>query len=384
MFFSKICFCSDEFSDNLPYKVGTRNTANLRCYFLVNPAKTYTFSTTYKYADADAQRQWDNFAVSSSSNTVNAGKYCVVTTPTPKFKNLGRFYSYSATVIPQTFSPIVSGLHQFQCWGAAGGGSLDDGTLYANTHCLGGYVTGDISLTVGARTYYLAVGQKGGNGAYSQSTSTGGWPGGGTGSRDKSDDERGGGGGGFSAIYLETFTSSTATAFDKLKTRIMVAGAGGGSTWAHVAYGYKGCGGGIEGTSSASATAGTQDSGNAFGIGQNANSIGLGTEGGDVGAGGGGGGYWGGKACQSNSALGRYDAGTYCGGGGSSFASGMTGCKAITETSTSSSISYRTGSDATIHYSGLKFTNASTIAGNASMPNPAAATGNITGNPNNG
>lgn len=76
--------------------------------------------------------------------------------------------------------------------------------------------------------------------------------------------------------------------------------------------------------------------------------------------------------------------GAYNGGGGSSFASGMTGCKAITATSTSSSISYRTGSDATIHYSGLKFTNASTIAGNAAMPNPAAGSGTVNGNQGNG
>lgn len=166
----------------------------------------------------------------------------------------------------------------------------------------------------------------------------------------------------------------------------MVGGGGGGCTYgSYYSNNYLGAGGGLSGISSTSSSAGEQDKGYAFGVGQNASSIGYGLDdSGDVGAGGGGGGYWGGNACQTNSRIGYYMKGAYNGGGGSSFASGMTGCKAITETSTSSSISYRTGSDATIHYSGLKFTNASTIAGNASMPNPVAATGNITGNPNNG
>ena len=164
----------------------------------------------------------------------------------------------------------------------------------------------------------------------------------------------------------------------------MVGGAGGGCCYgSYYSNNYMGAGGGLSGISSTSSSPGAQDSGYSFGVGQDASSWGKETQsGGDIGSGGGGGGYWGGKACTDNNQ--RNAHGAYNGGGGSSFASGMTGCKAITETSTSSSISYRTGSDATIHYSGLKFTNASTIAGNASMPNPAAATGNITGNPNNG
>ena len=269
-----------------------------------------------------------------------------------------------------------------ECWGAAGGRSMQEAILKTNKQSLGGYVTGDINLSANERTLHLAVGQQGGD-AILSGQSSGGWPGGGKGYRDQADNESGGGGGGFSAIYLETFTSATATNFDKLKTRIMVAGAGGGCTLSGSANSYfYGAGGGINGISSPKAAAGTQNSGNAFGIGGNASSYGGSGVGADTGTGGGGGGYWGGKAASSTSS--SYSNGEHNGGGGSSFASGMTGCKAITETSTSSSISYRTGSDATIHYSGLKFTNASTIAGNASMPNPAAATGNITGNPNNG
>lgn len=258
---------------------------------------------------------------------------------------------------------------------------MQESALKTNNQSLGGYVTGDLTATVGERTYYLAVGQQGGD-AILKGKAAGGWPGGGKGFPDQNDNESGGGGGGFSAIYLETFTSTTATNFDKLKTRIMVAGAGGGCTMSGASNSfYYGAGGGLSGISSRAA-AGTQDSGNAMGIGKDATHIGGSGYNSDTGTGGGGGGYWGGLTSTSTSN--DYDKGQNNGGGGSSFASGMTGCKAITETSTSSSISYRTGSDATIHYSGLKFTNASTIAGNASMPNPAAATGNITGNPNNG
>ena len=326
-------YALDEFSDNgsycKPYKVGTRNTANLRCYFLVNPAKSYTFSTTYKYADADAQRQWDNFSVSSTSNTVNAGKYRVVTTPTPKFKNLGRLYSYSATVIPQTFKPAFSYLYQFQCWGGAGGRSLDQGSLKTNTHSLGGYVTGDMTLTANERTFYLAVGAQGSDAIY-RGSAAGGWPGGGKGYPDAADDESGGGGGGFSAVYLDEFTKSTATDFNKLKTRIMVAGAGGGCSYGSY-YGttyMAGSGGGLSGIGAGGAAAGTQDSGYSFGVGMNAADRGNGYEGGDVGSGGGGGGYWGGRANNSGSTR-YYNQGHFNGAGGSSFASGMTGCKAI-------------------------------------------------------
>lgn len=282
--------------------------------------------------------------------------------------------------MPQTFSPTYSGLYQFQCWGGCGGRSLDQGNMGANLHSVGGYVTGDMTLTAEERTFFLAVGQQGGD-AILHGYATGGWPGGGKGYPDKADDESGGGGGGCSAIYLETFTKATATNFDKLKTRIMVAGAGGGSTYStYYSGGFYGAGGGLNGIASPSAAAGTQDSGYSFGIGQDAKSIGPG----DYGTGGGGAGYWGGKALQTETTYSPQAQGAYNGGGGSSFASGMTGCKAITATSTSSSISYRTGSDATIHYSGLKFTNASTIAGNAAMPNPAAGSGTVNGNQGNG
>jgi len=76
---------------------------------------------------------------------------------------------------------------------------------------------------------------------------------------------------------------------------------------------------------------------------------------------GGGGGYYGG----ANSIV-------HCGGsGGSSFISGHSGCNAIKESSTESSIIH-TGSPN--HYSGYMFTNSMMIAGNEPMPSPISGT----------
>ena len=391
-----------KFDGNQPYRVGSSDTDGSSVYYyLVNPSIAKDLKSSYKLlhngtVDESGSnntqftrgRQWKTITLAGAdaaeTNTnmtckIERGKYRVITTSAPLFKNLARLYSYSTT-IPQTFEPAYSGLYQFQCWGGCGGRSLDQGKMGANLHSVGGYVTGDMTLTEAERTFYLAVGEQGGD-AIIRGIAVGGWPGGGKGYSDCNDDESGGGGGGCSAIYLEAFTKDNATNFDKLKTRIMVAGAGGGSTYSTLyTGGFLGAGGGLSGLASTSAKAGTQDSGYQFGVGQNAKSTGPG----NYGTGGGGAGYWGGYALQTETSYSNGGTGAYNGGGGSSFVSGLTGCKAITATSTSSSISYRTGTDATIHYSGLYFTNASTIAGNASMPNPAAATGNVTGSQGNG
>nr|WP_244870434.1 glycine rich domain-containing protein [Segatella albensis] len=79
------------------------------------------------------------------------------------------------------------------------------------------------------------------------------------------------------------------------------------------------------------------------------------------GSGGGGGYYGGGASCR----------GHVCGGGGSSFISGYTGCDAIDESSIEDHIVH-TGQPN--HYSGKVFTNAVMIDGGSVMPKPGGGT----------
>ena len=69
----------------------------------------------------------------------------------------------------------------------------------------------------------------------------------------------------------------------------------------------------------------------------------------------------------------------YGGGGGSSFISGHSGCKAITSSSTSTSITHSSSAN---HYSGKVFTNTVMKAGNESIPSPTGGT--ETGHSGNG
>jgi len=185
---------------------------------------------------------------------------------------------------------------------------------------LGGYSKGDITLAAGQTISVYVGGSSGYNGGGSGSTASGG---GGT-------DVRIGG--------------------TSLNNRVIVAGGGGGA--GSLSSGIGGYGGGTTGGSGGgrwNASGGTQSSGGtssggSYGaLGQGGSSEGCG------GAGGGGGGYYGGGG-------GATDYPNYCdndddgGGGGSGYVGGVT--------------------------------NASIIAGNASMPNPVG--GNETGHSGNG
>ena len=361
-------YALDEFSGNLPYKVGTRNTPALRCYFLVNPAKSYTFGTTYKYADADAQRQWNNFTISSSSNTVNAGKYRVITTTTPKFKNLGRLYSYSATG-RQDYTPILKDCkYQMECWGASGG-KLYGQYETMSTGGRGGYTKGIITLTTARLTsyptLYVYVGQKGSdwNGPDNPSANCPvAWNGGGTVTIYNAC-----GGGGATDIRLST-GGATATTWNNstsLASRIMVAGAGGGAN----DYGFGGAGGGLEGligktspakegSTAGCGTGGTQIKG---GTGQVSGGFGYGGTQTNFDGGAGGGGYYGGGQGTANGAG---------GGGGSSYISGLSGCATH-----SSGWTF----DGAVTYSGTVavYTASGPTGNNTTIPDPAKNEGNL-------
>ena len=274
-----------------------------------------------------------------------------------------KIWDFAYTGSAQTFTAPYTGDYRIQLWGAAGAGSSDSGGR-------GAYVYGNIPLTQG-ETLYVYVGGGG----------TNRWNGGGTSSGDGGSSHYGGGA---TDVRLVSAAWNNATG---LRSRIMVAGGGGGlgSTYRWGGKGGLTSGGtglshskkdDCETISTTGGAGGTQTSGYQFGVGGNASNE-------NYPGGTGGGGYWGGKGGQ-----GKYK-GTECtstglksssgGGGGSSFISGAKGYIAVIS---SGSNSPRLASDGTTtctqtiantdevcsyHYSGKIFnTTGGTAGGNTS------------------
>ena len=243
-------------------------------------------------------------------------------------------------------------------WGAQGGTGAADGSLRSGYGGKGGYSSGKIILNKDLNLY-IYVGGAGANGVAGTSVN-GGWNGGGKGSWDHSDDESCGGGGGATDIRL---TNGNWDNFNSLKSRIMVAGAGGGGAYHTRVGGY---GGGLSGgnpTEHEYIGSGTQTTGYKFGQGQN----GIDGVKKNVCAAGSGSGYYGGYSNQKSDV----DSAEWPASGGSGFISGHTGCNAINQNSTSTKITH-TGQPN--HYSGYIFTNTVMKAGDESMPSPTGGT----------
>jgi fibronectin-binding autotransporter adhesin len=242
----------------------------------------------------------------------------------------------------QTFTASVSGAYTFQTWGAKGGNG------WMSTGGNGGYATGVYTLSAGD-IIYVYVGAAG-TIATSGSALGGGWNGGGNGGIDTAGQNSGGGGG-----ATDIRVGGTA-----LANRVIVAGGGGGggrdgSSTAGVGGGTSGTSGTNYNTTAFGGGGGTQSLGGAAystSRGGTSGSLGQGGNGSTgyyaAGGGGGGGGYYGGGGGVSTVDHGQGWASA--GGGGSGYIGGVT--------------------------------SGSTIAGNASMTNPAGGT--MTGNSGNG
>ena len=232
-----------------------------------------------------------------------------------------------------------SGIYSFQLWGAGGGG-LDPG--------FGAYVSGTLKIMTRTKLH-IYIGQKGIN-----------------------DGEATYNGGGFGCLHGSSGGGSTDVRlkdgnwddFESLKSRIIVAGAGAGSSSSE-RYKSKGGNAGIfEGSEGSSrqyststvtnAKGGKQNEGGKPGIGRKVGIKGeFGKGGGSNGeenyyGNGGGSGYFGGGG-------GAIDADVVgSGAGGSSFVSGLQGCNAILKSSTEDHILF---SNLPFHYSYHIFTN---------------------------
>lgn len=271
-------------------------------------------------------------------------------------------YEFNYTGDVQEFIVPADGTYKIEAWGAAGGYSLNNnqkGIQGGN----GGYTSGKIELKRG-ETLYIYVGNKGEDGTYKKDAEAG-FNGGGLGTWDNSDDEAAGAGGGATDIRL---VSGEWNDFESLKSRIMVAGGGGGTSWNTKG----GSAGGLTGyIANKNTIAGSQTGGYKFGIGQDG--YGTGDSDGVAGA---GGGYYGGTASDSNYS-GVYESAA----GGSSFISGHEGCDAIDELSTEDNIIHTSQN---IHYSGRKFTDTEMRDGKDSNMPSQDGEGTITGNSGNG
>ena len=274
-------------------------------------------------------------------------------------------FAYTGDV--QTYTIPVTGTYRLELWGASGG---DAGPYKGG---LGGYTSGYIHLQAGQVLYFYV----GGEGSQS---AIGGWNGGGN--LIAGEEYFGASGGGSTDVRL---VSGAWNNFDSLKSRIMVAGGGGGANYRNVTSsttlvlygsGNGGAGGCLNGDDSScvgiseqyQASAGyTSGSDHYYGTGGTQTSGGI-QKGFDVNdtlltsketgtfgtmtmpgsqSGAGGGWYSGGTGGHGGA------------GGGSSYISGHNGCRAISQGSTSTSISHQTGSE----YTGFIFNNTLMIDG---------------------
>lgn len=283
-------------------------------------------------------------------------------------------YDYKNTA--QEFTVPANGYYVVELWGASGGPSSAKAGR-------GGYTKGTVYLTKETKLY-IYTGEASTNGA-------GGFNGGGAGA------DKGYGGGGATDIRL---VDGSWNNFDSLKSRIMVAGGGGGAN-AYSTGSYGGYAGGLigdyghirsdsntdklEAAGLSTAYGGTQTGGGKSiqlpNTGKTPGKAGALGKGGDAYSfgGGGGAGYYGGaggcnRPCGSDTheingcAYGNSES---AGAGGSSFISGYEGCDAIDESSTSGKIVHTRQPN---HYSGYVFKNSEMIDGGSEMLSPTGKT----------
>ena len=306
----------------------------------------------------------ENYYIPEEGIYPNTILYAKWSAPAAKviYNEMQPVYEFNYTGDVQEFIVPADGTYKIEAWGAAGGYSLNNnkkGSQGGN----GGYTSGKIELKRG-EILYIYVGKKGEDGTY-QKDSEASFNGGGLGTWDHEDDEAAGAGGGATDIRL---VSGEWNDFESLKSRIMVAGGGGGASWNTKG----GSAGGLTGyIANKNTIAGSQTGGYKFGIGQDG--YGTGDSDGVAGA---GGGYYGGTASDSH-----YSTVYESAAGGSSFISGHEGCDAIDELSTEDNIIHTSQN---IHYSGRKFTNTEMIDGEDSNMPSKDGEGTITGNSENG
>ena len=350
-------------------------------YFWTKADETATFNSNP--SDVNHWKEALNIRLAAGAYTADADMVTV-----QDYRNDWTFattatYIYTSTGNAQTFTVTDNCTATMECWGADGGPSPVSGNASAIPG-KGGYTKGDMLLAVD-NILYVYVGGVGKNnvstlGGYNE----GGWNGGGISSYNISGAsyEPGSGGGGATDIRLVRASATDNKVWNtvaSLRTRIMVAGGGGGcgymKTGASGDAEIGGCGGGLIGGSGTSATRSEYSTENAVTLGGTQISAPRSTYGpsdekwqcrgafgyasqtlndGSYYGCGGGGGWYGGQKGGGNG-----------GAGGSSFISGHLGCNPV-NTSTGEHLGAYNGSNSSFTtYSGTtyRFTNTSMIDG---------------------
>jgi len=274
--------------DTYGWAFTTSSTCDSTVSFTDTNTLTYNFNLTSEGVHYVCARVQDAVGNVSYISSVAAGSY----------NTYDLSSSYETYVIPET------GYYQLEVWGAQGG--------KANTILggYGGYSTGTIQLTKGEKLY-VYVGGKGKNGVNASNTSTaGGYNGGGQGYVGSTAYYVGGGGGATDIRYFGSTNPSTSDLVWNselgLNSRIIVAGGGGGvsylsSTAKTTAIGH---GGGYVGVNAAGVTNGgtatAASGGTQTGVGEKGSKLGSFGDGADAGTSssvaGGGGGWYGGNS----------------------------------------------------------------------------------------
>lgn len=269
-----------------------------------------------------------------------------------------RIWEFKHAKEGQEFIVPYTGKYKIELWGASGGSSVYNG----------GYTQGNINL-VKDQKYYIYVGETsitptGGSGKVTPSTFNGGGSGGYGGTKNATYIS-GMAGGGATDIRL---LSGAWDDINGLRSRIMVAGGGGGNysktdkatqAGGLTAYnGFSDQGNVVDTRKSAS----NQTSGASFGKGGNGANSGSATY--CQGHSGGGGGYYGGFGGPGGYGMNCY---RDDGAGGSSYISGHTGCVAVTSkddtTPKANCVTGTTNNNCSIHYSNQIFTDTKMIDG---------------------
>ena len=217
---------SRTFITNKPYNVPNTN------FFLYigHPGSlTMSASHTNKYDawDADAN-------TASITKTLVANSY-VAHNVVNKYGNRGyvqRGWVYSYSGRAKNFTAPAAGTYKFECWGAQGAEGKTHEELGTIPGGKGAYTSGNLVVSQNA-TFYVYVG-----GSPAKMTFPGGWNGGGNGTTNESRPDYtsfqiGYGGGGATDIRITPASTTDNTVWNNttsLRTRIMVAGAGAGST----------------------------------------------------------------------------------------------------------------------------------------------------------
>ena len=229
---------STNFVTNKPY-LGD----NATYYFYTKPNTSTTFNSNP--SDANHWLEAVNITLAAGEYTTDAN----IKTVQDYRKNWTyqtAVYLYRYTGGVQTHTVPESGYAVMECWGANGGASPVTDTTNG-TRGIGGYTKGTISVSANQK-FYVYVGGTGTNkNSAIGTTNAGGWNGGGISSANGQSGTTGGGGGGSTDIRLALAHATTTTVWNNiasLRSRIMVAGGGGGCGNATMTGG---CGGGLIG-----------------------------------------------------------------------------------------------------------------------------------------